>query len=642
MKRLLIVSLVLITALVLGAFGAGPAQSAGGEGLTRVMVQFQPNGRGAVETALKGVGAEFHYTFDDLNTFVVSLPTAALAGLANNPNVALVEEDVLRYPVSIMPSLAAAPLAASLPNQVVPYGVDMVQARDVWDANRDGTVDSGAPTGATIKICIIDSGFFTDHEDLGSANVTGYNGNLPWATDGSGHGSHVAGTIRALNNTLGVVGVTPGTVSVYVVRVFGDDGAWAYSSTLVDAANRCASAGANIISMSLGGSFSSVTEKNTFANLDAQGILSIAAAGNAGTSRVSYPAGYPSVVSVAAVDSSKAWATFSQYNSDVELAAPGVGVLSSTPYLDSTSLSVGAVTYSAAHIEFSARGSASGALVNGGLCDSAGSWGGKVVLCERGVISFFDKVRNVQNGGGAAAAIYNNVSGGFSGTLGEGNSSTIVGISLSREDGLALIANSLGQNATVSSTFTQPASGYEYYDGTSMATPHVSAVAALVWSADVTATNAEVRAALQSTAQDLGAAGRDNYFGYGLVQAKAAITALTGGGGGGGGTVVHVSDLDAVKTLSKNSWKATVTITVRDAAGALVSGVRVDGKFNTSAVACTTGTNGQCSVSASMKNTVTSVTYTVTNLSGTGFSYDSAANSDPDGDSTGTVMVITR
>ena len=83
-----------------------------------------------------------------------------------------------------------------------------------------------------------------------------------------------------------------------------------------------------------------------------------------------------------------------KHNSQVELAAPGVGVLSTVPYLDETSLTVGGVTYAANHIEFSARGSASGALVNGGLCDSVGAWSGKVVLCERGVRTFADHTRN--------------------------------------------------------------------------------------------------------------------------------------------------------------------------------------------------------------------------------------------------------
>ena len=66
-----------------------------------------------------------------------------------------------------------------------------------------------------------------------------------------------------------------------------------------------------------------------------------------------------------------------------------------------------------------------------------------------------------------------------------------------------------------------------------MATPHVSGVAAIVWSANPAATNTQLRSALESTALDLGAAGRDNQFGFGLVQALAAADAITGGGGGG-------------------------------------------------------------------------------------------------------------
>jgi serine protease len=284
----------------------------------------------------------------------------------------------------------------------VPYGIDMVGARDVWDANRDGIVDPGAPTGANRKICIIDSGFLATQEDLQGINVTGYNGNLPWNQDGDGHGTHVAGTIAAMNNNLGVVGVTPGTVQLYIVRVFGNDGKWAYSPDLIDAANCCASAGSNIISMSLGSSGSSSTEQAKFNELNAQGILSIAAASNNGTTAFSYPASYSSVISVAATDSSKVVAWFSQRNNQVDIAAPGVGIRST--------------------------------------------------------------------------------------------------------------------NITTS--------GYVSKQGPSMATPHVSAVAALIWSAKPSATNEQVRTALINAAEDLGAVGRDDLYGYGLVNAKRAIDYL--------------------------------------------------------------------------------------------------------------------
>ena len=231
------------------------------------------------------------------------------------------------------------------------------------------------------------------------------------------------------------------------------------------------------------------------------------------------------------------------------------------------------------------------------------------------------------------------------GTLGEGYSSTIIAISLSQEDGLYLVANKLGSVGVIESILTQPASGYEYYDGTSMATPHVSAVAALVWSADPTATNAEIRSALSATAEDLGTVGRDTSYGYGLVQAYDAIEYLVGSGGGTDGTV-HVADLDATKVISKNKWTATVTVKVVDDTGALVSGAVVTGAWSGGYVGtgtCTTGSTGTCSmVSGSMKLTATSVTYTVNNVTASGFTYDASANTDPDGDSSGTVITIVK
>lgn len=646
-KIFLVVSVLVVALLVFGVFTPQPALSASDEGKVRVMVQFKPGTRGAVEKVLNGVGAQYHYTFKELNVLAVTVPENAIAGLSRNPNVVLVEEDVLRFPIGITPSTRESVTMVELSGQTVPYGIDMVQARDVWDANRDGAVDAGAPTGSNKTVCIIDSGVYTSHEDLQGLNILGGYTTITsgWATDGSGHGTHVTGTIAAMNNALGVVGVTPGTVKLYFVRVFGDDGLWAYSSTLIDAANRCAAAGANIISMSLGGSRSSTTEKRGFDTLFSNGVLSIAAAGNEGTTALEYPAGYASVVSVAAIDESKVVADFSQKNTDVELAAPGVGVLSTVPYIDYSALTVDGIAYTGSHVEYAARGTASGALVDGGLCTAIGAWIGKVVLCLRGDISFYDKVINVQNSGGAAAVIYNNVAGGFLGTLGEGFSSEIIALSLSQEDGLYLVANKLGSIGTVESSITQPESGYEYYDGTSMATPHVAAVAALVWSADPTATNVEVRNALTGTAEDLGVTGRDTSYGFGLVQAYDAIQLLTGGGGGTTGTI-HVADLDGTKTVTKSKWTAKVTITVKDQDGVFVSGAVVNGAWSagvTGTGTCTTGSTGTCTItSTGMKLTVPSVTFTVTGVSLSGFTYDPAANTDPDGDSTGTMITITK
>jgi serine protease len=74
---------------------------------------------------------------------------------------------------------------------------------------------------------------------------------------------------------------------------------------------------------------------------------------------------------------------------------------------------------------------------------------------------------------------------------------------------------------------------YASWDGTSMATPHVSAVAALVWSHFPSCTGEDIRQAMTATAEDLGSAGRDNTYGYGLVQAKAMYDGLAANGCGG-------------------------------------------------------------------------------------------------------------
>ena len=115
-----------------------------------------------------------------------------------------------------------------------------------------------------------------------------------------------------------------------------------------------------------------------------------------------------------------------------------------------------------------------------------------------------------------AAVVYNNVAGGFGGTLG----TTVTGIpsvTASDTEGAALKAQ-LGQTASVAVTPWD----YAFFDGTSMATPHVSAVAALVSARNLNCTASQLRTSLNLSAKDLGAAGRDSSFGYGLVQAKAA------------------------------------------------------------------------------------------------------------------------
>ena len=547
MKRYVRSLAMVVVLLALVALASVPPLRA--DETERVLIEFAPGRAAAVRATLKAAGGSIHYQFDQLNLFAVTLPTAALDGIARNPNVVRLAPDMPRYPSG----------------QTVPWGIDRVQAPSVW---AEGVQGSG------VTVCVIDSGLYTAHEDLNGVNILGGYPN-GWNTDGCGHGTHVAGTIAAFDNAAGVVGVSPG-VSLYIVKVFGNDCSWAYESDLIDATNKCEAAGANVISMSLGGGKPiGPWEERQFNRLWNQGILSVAAAGNAGTTQKSYPASHNSVISVAATDVNNVVADFSQQNDQVELAAPGVDVLSTVPWLATDELTVDGVTYDANHIEYAAYGTASGALADGGLCNTTGNWSGKVVLCARGEIGFYDKVMNVQNSDGAAAVIYNNEPGNFYGTLGEGNSSTIVAISLSQEDGQYLVANKLGATGSVTSSIDKPASGYEAWDGTSMATPHVSGVAALLWGSNKGLTNADIRNAMNQTALDLGAAGRDNAYGYGLVQAYNAWQYL---GGGGGVNQPPTADF----TYTTSDLTASFTDKSTDSDGSIVSWSWIFGDGGTS------------------------------------------------------------
>ncbi len=186
-------------------------------------------------------------------------------------------------------------------------------------------------------------------------------------------------------------------------------------------------------------------------------------------------------------------------------------------------------------------------------------------------------------------------------------------------------------------------SGYLARSGTSQAAPHVSGVAALLLAQNGGRTNAELRTLLESTADDLGAAGRDVYFGYGRVNAARAL-------GGSlpppGQSPAHIGDLDGSGAAGAKNWKATVTVGGHDGghgalAGATVSGAWGGGTSGTAS--CTTDAAGSCSVtSRTIQNSKSSATFTVTNVSHPTKTYQPAGNHDADGDSNGTQITVVR
>ncbi len=512
----LLIMVLVLTVGTLSIASAGPME--------RVLVEYMPGKGAEVRNAVQAEGGEIHYQFDRINAMAVSVSERGLKQLAANQSVLSIEPDAKRYPAA-----DPVPVADPTQEQVMPYGIERVQAPLVWAEGFEGE---------GVTVCIIDTGLYWEHEDIDENYVLGGVSQDPdseWYQDGYGHGTHVAGTVSAADNDVGVIGVSPGKVSLFMVKVFGEDGLWTTASDLMAAAFTCADNGANIISMSLSGSAGPGPERKAFDALYYEdGILSVAAASNDGTRQRVFPASYDSVISVAATDINNVVADFSNQNKWVELAAPGVGVLSTVPYIPDSWLFVGDEAYQGNPMEFSPYGEVTGELVEGGLClaGTHGDWTGKVVLCQRGDVTFAEKVTTVMDGGGSAAVIYNNAPGLFSGTLGEAGD-WIVSISISQEDGQAALAY-VGEEATVQSAAPIPGSSYEAWNGTSMATPHVSGVAALLWSACPHCTNAQIREAMDMTALDLGEDGRDIAYGFGLVQAYDALEYLQSMGPGKG------------------------------------------------------------------------------------------------------------
>lgn len=213
-----------------------------------------------------------------------------------------------------------------------------IDAPEGWDAAGLG----GFPATGGAKVGIVDTGIQQNHPDLGGkvANCARSQGLLPIfggsiqegsCSDDNGHGTHVAGTISAnANNGTGVAGVSFNS-PLAVCKALGGPLGTGNTSDVANCITWAHDKGADVISMSLGGG-ASTTLKNAidyaWEGGGSGGSVLIAAAGNDGDGTLNYPAAYGNVVSVAATDDSDQRASFSNANSDVEVAAPGVDVLS--------------------------------------------------------------------------------------------------------------------------------------------------------------------------------------------------------------------------------------------------------------------------------------------------------------------------
>jgi len=259
--------------------------------------------------------------------------------------------------------------ASAYGDENLPWGVERIRAYCVWDNNRDMTVDDGANAGQAVSIAVIDSGidYYTDewgnihyHPDL-SDNVAGGRGFRHWGCvvqertdheDFDGHGTHVAGTIAAVDNEIGVIGTAPKT-KIYALRYFSHI-QQEQALEVAAAINWSVDHGIHIISISLGFAENYSALYNACKNAYERGNLIIAAAGNENSS-VCYPARYDCVIAVGAIYSNGARWEWSNFGPELELVAPGVNInstwLNGGYALDNgTSMAVPHVTAAAALI----------------------------------------------------------------------------------------------------------------------------------------------------------------------------------------------------------------------------------------------------------------------------------------------------
>ncbi|MDY0263336.1 S8 family serine peptidase [Syntrophotalea acetylenica] len=271
-----------------------------------------------------------------LKGFSIAVPAQALPALKQNPKVNYVATDDVRYA-----------FAQSLPTGIARIYADLNNTIDI-DGVDDWRVD--------VDVAVIDTGVDFQHPDLnvvGGINCSGGNPIKAKCETGGDddhyHGTHVAGTIGALDNGIGVVGVAPGA-RLWAVKVLNSSGS-GYTSWIVAGIDWVAANADKIevANMSLGGSGWNQAEYDAIQGAVKKGVAFAVAAGNSGADANNYsPAAFDNVLTVSAladfdgleggygdptcrVDLDDTLADFSNWGSAVNLAAPGVCILSTFP-----------------------------------------------------------------------------------------------------------------------------------------------------------------------------------------------------------------------------------------------------------------------------------------------------------------------
>jgi serine protease len=513
-----------------------------------VLVGFKGSSGAEARQLIQSVGGTILYDYDLIPAIAADVPAQAAQELKTNAAVSYVEEEQHRTPTG---HIIPGQLWNGTP-EILPWGVDRIDADEVWDPDGNLMVNAGTSAGQGVKVAVLDTGLDAQppagHPDLAAnidpasydtldddADVTDIPGPV------TGHGTATSGIVAAIDNAIGVIGVAP-LSNVIMYRVCDSAANDCPDAAIIAELERAVDDGADVVSMSFGGiGFSQALKQAIKATHDA-GLVLVASAGNTPTPIAGarhYPSGFSEVISVGATEENDNLASFSTFGGHQELVAPGVETPTTTlvGFGREVALEENSPTSQDLHpnpMTFSATGSVTADLVNAGfgsVADFASAdcttGGAKIALISRGAgLTFATKVANAAADGCIGAVIYNNVAGNFFGTL--GSPSAIPAVSISQAEGQALVAELGGGPVNV--TLNVLAIDYDTFSGTSASAPHVAGVAALVLSADSSLSNDDVREILDDTAENLGNPGFDISFGWGIVDAEAAVACAEGGG----------------------------------------------------------------------------------------------------------------
>jgi subtilisin len=356
------------------------------------------NAAAAITRNLERKGLRVHGRVSLIPLVFGEVAEADVDQILDDPNVEYVEAD------EAMPLAVHTDGRSFRMTEDLPWGISQVTAPAAW------ALGGSAAYGAGIKVAYLDSGADLGHPDLvyagGYNPVTNSTSPSAYADDiaaCNGHGTHVSGTIAGRRNDIGVIGVAP-DASLYAIKVFENlsGSCLAYTSSQISGLNWAVNQEIRVVSVSIGGTNGSSSYQSAISSAASKGTYMVAAAGNNGSSSMTYPGNYQDVISVASVDPANNHSSWSNYGPNLYISAPGDGILS-----------------------------------------------------------------------------------------------------------------------------TMPGGSYGYKSGTSMATPHVAGVVALILARYPGISRSELLARLQQGALDLGAAGRDDLYGWGLARSREAMDGAT-------------------------------------------------------------------------------------------------------------------